>query len=310
MNDFGTPAPPDVASGALSSVGDLLCEVEIELGSAPAARWMLSNATGLADAQLLGALDRRVPAAAAFEVAHMLERWHAGEPLQYVLGRWAFRRLEVWVDRRVLIPRPETEQVVGYALEELHRAVVSAAPDESVIAVDLGTGSGVIALSLAAEIPRSDRSELEVWATDDCANAIDVARTNLSVLRTTDPAAAERVRFREGSWFDALPLDLAGRVRVMASNPPYVSAAEWEGLEPAVRDHEPRRALVGGDTGREMLEVLVSGARDWLAPGGLLVLELAPHQASSMVRAARSAGFIDVQVRPDLAGLPRALVAR
>jgi release factor glutamine methyltransferase len=183
-------------------------------------------------------------------------------------------------------------------------------PGGPVVAADLGTGSGVIALSLAAEAEVAVSNSFEVWATDDCADALDVARANLSFLARADPGAAKRVRLSKGSWFDALPPDLAGHVQLLVSNPPYVSASEWESLEPVVHDHEPRRALVAGETGLEALELLVSGAPAWLAPGGVLVLELAPDQAGAIAEKARSAGFVDVEVRPDLAGCLRALVAR
>jgi release factor glutamine methyltransferase len=255
-------------------------------------------------------MHRQVPDHVAFEVERMVERRRAGEPLQYVLGTWAFRSLEVSVDRRVLIPRPETEQVVGYALEELRVAVAAVVPGQAVVALDLGTGSGVIALSLAVEAEVAASSSFEVWATEYYADALDVARANLSLLAGVDPFTAAQVRLCEGSWFNALPPALAGHVQLLVSNPPYVSVSEWENLEPAVHDYEPRRALVAGETGLEVLELLVSGAPAWLAPGGVLVLELAPDQAGAVALKATSAGFDQVEVRPDLAGRPRALVAR
>jgi release factor glutamine methyltransferase len=267
---------------------------------------------GWGDAQLRSRSDmhRQVPDHVVFEVEQMVERRRAGEPLQYVLGTWAFRSLEVSVDGRVLIPRPETEQVVGYALEELRVVVAADEPGRHVVALDLGTGSGVIALSLAVEAEVAASSSFEVWATDYYADALDVARANLGLLACLDPFAAAQVRLREGSWFDALPPALAGQVQLLVSNPPYVSVSEWENLEPVVHDYEPRRALVAGETGLEVLELLVSGAPAWLAPGGVLVLELAPDQAGAVVSKAKAAGFEQVEVRPDLAGRPRALVAR
>ena len=294
------------------SIGELLRELSLRLGSASEARWVLGHATGLSGAQLLSRsrMHRRLPDHLVAEVEGMVERRLSGEPLQYVLGTWAFRGLEVSVDRRVLVPRPETEQVVGYALEELRVAATAVLPGRPVVAVDLGTGSGVIALSLAAEAEVALSTPLEVWATDDHADALDVARTNLSLLAALDPPAAARVRLSEGSWFDALPPGLAGHVQLLVSNPPYVSVSEWESLEPVVHDHEPRRALVAGETGLEVLELLVCGARRWLARNGVLVLELSPAQAGAVAVKAESAGFDRVEVRPDLAGHPRALVAR
>src|SRR5438105_5970876 len=141
----------------------------------------------------------------------MVARRAAGEPLQYVLGRWAFRTLDLMVDRRVLIPRPETEQVVEVALAEARRL-------HARIAADLGTGSGAIALSLAAELPGVD-----VWATDVSADALAVARANLAGIGTF---AAARVRIQEGDWFGALPPELRGRLDIVVSNPPYIGDDE------------------------------------------------------------------------------------
>jgi release factor glutamine methyltransferase len=174
------------------------------------------------------------------------------------------------------------------------------------LVVDLGTGTGVIALSLAFEAVVG----IEVWATDASPTALALARANLSRLGDLHPAAASRVRLVEGSWFDALPDRLAGHLNLVVSNPPYVSAAEWADLDPGVRDHEPRRALVPGDSGLEALDLLVDQARHWLAPGGSIVFELAPHQSAIMTATAEKAGYLDVRVRLDLAGRKRALSAR
>jgi release factor glutamine methyltransferase len=226
----------------------------------------------------------------------VLERRLAGEPLQYALGRWSFRRLDLFVDRRVLIPRPETEVVVDHALAELDR--LGDGPARRV-AVDLGTGSGAIALSLAVERPA-----LEVWATDVSEPALDVARANLAGTGR----AGTRVRLAVGSWFEALPAELAGRVDLVVANPPYVATGEV--LPDEVGAWEPRGALVAGPTGREALETLIEGAARWLAPGRSLVLELAPHQADPVAHRAVVAGLVEVRVEPDLTGRPRVLVAR
>jgi release factor glutamine methyltransferase len=238
----------------------------------------------------------------------MVERRLAGEPLQYVVGHWAFRDLDVVVDRRVLIPRPETEVVAEVALAEAVRAGARrGAPDPwgarppTFAVADLGTGSGVLALALAAELP-----EAEVWATDVSAAALAVARANLAAIGL----CATRVRMAEGMWYEALPEAKRGRLRLIVSNPPYVADAEWTALDRELRDHEPRSALVAGPTGRECLEVLVDGGLEWLEPGGALVLELAPEQAGSLAVRAREAGYEAVAVHPDLAGRPRVLVGR
>jgi release factor glutamine methyltransferase len=297
---------------ASRSFRSLLREVSARLGSAPQARWLVALAAGWSDTELLSRLDEEVPPGHEDRVVDMIARRLDGEPLQYVLGTWEFRTLEVHVDRRVLVPRPETEQVAGYALEELTRAVNSAAATgtgASVVAADLGTGAGVLALSLAAELPSGPDLTTEIWATDSSRDALEVARLNLARLKMDDPAAARAVCVAEGSWFDALPRRLVGSLALVVSNPPYVAEEEFESLDPSVRDHEPRAALVAGPSGLEALDLLVRGAWRWLRSGGGLVLELAPAQSEEVARVARSTGFTDVEVRPDLAGLPRALVA-
>jgi release factor glutamine methyltransferase len=255
-----------------------------------------------------------VPETEANAVRGTVARRRAGEPLQYVLGTWAFRTLEVVVDRRVLVPRPETEVVTGAALEELSRRATRLAPGARAVAVDMGTGSGVIALSLAAEwpsvAPTGPRPELEVWATDVSSAALEVTQSNLAALHHRDPVAARRVRVTSGSWFEALPPVLRGTIDLIVSNPPYVAAGEWPGLDVGVRDHEPKVALVAGPTGREALETLLVGARRWLSPGGILVVELAPPQATVLGHLAARLGYVAPEIRSDLAGRARILVAR
>lgn len=272
-----------------------------QLGSAIDARRIVERAAGFEGARFLAGLDEPVPARAVPFFEGMVGRRAAGEPLQYVVGRWGFRHLDLLVDRRVLIPRPETEQVVEVALGEARRVSdgVGAVP---LVAVDLGTGSGAIALSLALEVPGA-----EVWATDRSADALAVARANLTGLGTL---VATRVRMAEGSWFSALPDDLRGRVGLIVSNPPYVAAGEVPDLPPEVADWEPTGALVAGPTGLEDIEVIVAGAVEWLARPGALVVELAPHQADRALEMAAAAGFGDADVLPDLAGRLRTLVAR
>lgn len=237
----------------------------------------------------------------------MVERRASGEPLQYVVGHWPFRTLDLMVDPRVLIPRPETEITAEVALAEAARIAArrgSTLPAGAAVTLpvaDLGTGSGALALALAAELPDS-----EVWATDADPAALAVARANLAAL---GPAAG-RVRLAQGLWYEALPESLRGKLVLIVSNPPYVSEAEYQALPEEIRGHEPRVALVAGPTGTEALEVLIDGAPAWLAPGGAIGLELAPHQASSLAERAVRAGYRQVEITPDLAGRDRVLVAR
>ncbi len=266
------------------------------LGSKAEARWIVSEAAREGWPRLL---DEPVTARAEGYFDQMVDRRAAGEPLQYVLGRWGFRGLDLIVDRRVLIPRPETEQVVEVALNEL--SLQSAARPAPVV-VDLGTGSGAIALSLAAEGRPG-----AVWASDVSAEAIAIARANLVGL---GGSRAAKVRLVVGSWWSALPAELMGQVSLVVSNPPYVTTTEMSSLPPVVADWEPALALDGGATGLDAIEVIVSGAPQWLARPGTLVVEVAPHQAAAAEALAHGAGFDETRVEKDLAGRERALVAR
>jgi release factor glutamine methyltransferase len=270
----------------------LLQEATDRLGDRTEARRIGEEASGADGATLLLQLDERSTPLTHARFVDMLERRAGGEPLQYVLGRWGFRTLDVLVDRRVLIPRPETEMVVEYALQRADAV-------DARTAVDLGTGSGVIALSLARERPL-----LSVWAVDVSEDALDVARANLAGLGR----AAARVRTAHGSWFSALPPELKGAIDLVVSNPPYV--AETEALPREVSEWEPRQSLVAGPTGLEAITQIVGDATEWMAPGGALVMEIGETQADAAVELAASAGLTAVDVRPDLAGKPRVLLAR
>jgi release factor glutamine methyltransferase len=258
------------------------------------ARWIAEQAGGFEPAELVLSLDRPVSERCGTFFHQMLERRLAGEPLQYVLGRWAFRSLDLYLDERVLIPRPETEALAGAALAECERL-------DATLAVDLGTGSGAIALALAVE-----RVPLEVWATDASPGALDVARANLAGLGR----AAARVRLAEGSWFAALPAELRGRIDVVVSNPPYVRADEMDELPDEVRGWEPEMALVSGSDGLDDIAVIVAEAPAWLRRPGALLLEVDPRQAEPVQRLARRAGFSSVTVWPDLTGRDRIVQAR
>jgi len=273
---------------------DLLYEAAERLGSKLEAKRIVERASGFEGAEFHAGLEEPVTARALAFFDQMVERRAAGEPLQYVLGAWGFRKLDLYIDRRVLIPRPETEQVVEVALAELRRMEADAP-----IVVDLGTGSGAIALSIAVEVPRAT-----VWATDSSPDALAVARANLVGLGR----AAARVRLEEGSWFAALPGLLEGRVDLVVSNPPYVGSEEE--LPAEVVEWEPAAALFGGPTGLEQVAEILAAAPVWLTRPGACVIEIAPHQAADAVGLAREAGFVDVEIRPDLAERPRALVAR
>ncbi len=260
-----------------------------------------------------GARPSVVPAGAAAAARAMAARRAAGEPLQYIFGHWPFRGLDLRVDPRVLIPRPETEQVVEVALGEARR-LRRLRPEKGLVAVDAGTGSGAIALALATELGAGVVEE--IWATDTSAGALEVAAANLEACagRRRFGDALPPVALVEGSWLAPLPPRLRGRVDLVVSNPPYVTEEEWAGLAPEVRA-EPRQALVAGPgrqgaAGLADVEAVLEEARRWLGRPGAVVVELAPAQAGAAAERARQLGYDEVRVEPDLAGRPRALVAR
>jgi release factor glutamine methyltransferase len=290
----------DEARQELSGAGIVPAEAE--------ARCLVERASGYDTSEWLEIAETPAPTRGSRELREMLRRRVAGEPLQYVLGGWGFRGLDLLVDRRVLIPRPETEFVVEVALEEATRAglrrtrrrlaLVDSAP--TVVAADIGTGSGAIAIALAAELP-----DAEVWACDRSEDALAVARANVA------GCAATRVRVADaGSWFEPLPVELRGRLSLIVSNPPYVAEHELAQLPEEVAAHEPYQALVSGPTGTEAIEILLDRAPEWLAAGAAFVCEIAPHQAEAMRSVARDLGYAEVRVRDDLTGRPRVLVAR
>ena len=256
------------------------------VGGAPQASWVEAEAArrhaGNAEA-------------IAAEVEAMATAVEAGEPLQYVLGTWGFRGLEMKVDSRALIPRPETEQVVELAL-----ALLDGGPGGPVL--DLGTGSGAIALSISAERP--DR---RVVATDASGAALDLAAENAAALGLG-------VELLQGSWFEAVPGDLSASFALVISNPPYVPHEAYATLEPQLR-HEPRMALTAaagtsGVPGSADLELICNVASAWLVPGGALVLEHGEEQGGRLAELLGELGFGEIRVELDLAGHVRATTAR
>lgn len=305
--DLGDPADdPADDEGTTISWAELAVEVGEALATGPHA---LDAATAVREGRLIvmracGADSTEWPSLAAdwatkrgvAAIDSMANRRVRGEPLQYVLGEWGFRHLEIYLDARVLIPRPETEVVAGLALAEVERLAADAT--DPVLVADLGTGSGVIGLALVTE-----HHAVEAWLTDASADALAVARANTAGIGRP----GQRVRLAEGSWFEALPDELAGRFGVIVSNPPYV--ADDEELPPVVADWEPSDALFAGPSGTEDLDRLVDDAPSWLAPEGALVLEMAPHQTAAVAERAER-HFVHVAVETDLTGRERAVVAR
>lgn len=293
----------DGPEGALTW-GELLREATDRLRAAGSesaaadARWIVAECLGTGSGELATRLGTPATERGVAHFDQMVIRRAAGEPLQYVLGSWAFRTLDLMVDRRVLIPRPETETTAQVALDELDELDELGGAERATTVVDLGTGSGAIALSIAVE-----RVRTQVWATDASADALAVAAANLAGIGR--PGA--RVRLAQGDWFDALPAELAGTIDLVVSNPPYV-ALDAE-LPAEVVEWEPVGALFSGPDGTDDLRRLVREAADWLTSEGVVVLELSPEQADDL-QAFAAQHFAQARVVLDLTGRARVLVAR
>ena len=243
-------------------------------------------------------LEREQPAQAAVRAAleAAARRRAAGWPQAYSTGVANFRGHWLKVDRRVLIPRLETEGLVDLVLEW---AKAEGREGASLLIADACTGSGAIAVALALE---GAPSALRVIATDCSADALAVARANVEAL-----GVADRVELRHGDLLQPL---VGERVDAVVSNPPYVASAEWDALEPSVRDFEPREALVSGADGLAAIRALVAQARSTLRAGGLLALEVDARRAGDAAALAAAAGFVSCTVLEDLFGRPRYLRAR
>jgi release factor glutamine methyltransferase len=272
----------------------LLAQTTEQLGDANEARWLCEHASGLDGAEFAAGLGEFATTAMVKSLEEMVRRRLAGEPLQYVMRRWAFRHLDVLIDERVLIPRPETEVLVDIALE-LVRGV------EAPRIVDLGTGSGVIGLSLAGELyPKVG----EVWLVDASAAALEVARANIAGIGR----AGAVVRVAQGDWFAALHEELRGHLDMVVANPPYIAEGDDEVEESVVR-WEPSSALFSGAVGLDAIRRIVADAPAWLRSGGWLVMEMGYRQGDA-VRALFDSSWSSVAVKRDLAGRDRFVVAQ
>ena len=269
-----------------------LSTAHLERHGSPTARLdaelLIGHALDLGRVELYTGFERPLGGSELAACRELIARRSKREPVAYILGRWGFRGLEVDVDRRVLVPRPETELVVDRCL-----ALLEGVPSPAV--VDVGTGSGAIALSLASEVPGA-----AVCGCDVSEDALEVARGNGARLGI------------DVEWARSDVLDGLGgrRFHLVVSNPPYVAAGEVEGLEPEVRDWEPRSATVAGDTGLEVVERLVSAAPAALEPGGALVIEVGAGQAGAASRLMEDAGLGGVERDRDHAGIERVVWGR
>ncbi|GAB4247883.1 MAG: hypothetical protein Kow00129_08540 [Thermoleophilia bacterium] len=264
------------------------------------AELLLAEALGLERVQLYVQHDRPLSVEEVSAFRKLTARRAKGEPIAYILGRASFRYLDLFVSRPVLIPRPETEELVEAALEEL-RLRPPFLPDGvsdawgSPVVADVGTGSGAIALSLAFE------AGIKVTAVDSSPEALEVARRNSELL-----GAEAAATMKQGDLLEGIP---PGRLRLIVSNPPYVTDSEYEQLDRQVREFEPAAALRAGPEGLDVLSRLIPAAARVLSPGGTLLLEVGHTQAGLVADLARSAGFAFVQIRHDLSGKERVVRA-
>lgn len=256
------------------------------------AELLLADALALRRLDLYLQHDRPLSAAELARFRERLRRRARREPLQYVLGRAAFRELELLIDRRALIPRPETEMLVGEVLAWARRR--GGAPE----AMEIGTGSGAIAIALAAEGPFA-----RIVATDIAPEPLGLAREN--AVRC---GVAAKVEFRQGSLYSVVAA--AERFDAIVSNPPYVAQPERDTLPPEVRNWEPESALFAGPTGFEVLWPVVDGAAAHLRQAGILALEVGVGQAGAVAeRIAGTQRFREPRIASDLAAHERVVIA-
>jgi release factor glutamine methyltransferase len=258
------------------------------------AEHLLAHCTGRSRVDLYAYPEREISTSQRRAFALGVRRRASREPLQYILGSKGFRYLELAVDRRVLIPRPETEMLVERAL-----GLIRMAGGHPVV-VDVGTGSGCIALSICRECPGA-----VVHATDICGLALEAARANSIRL-----GLAGLPSFHLGDLLDALPPELQGRCDLIVSNPPYVREGDFTSLPPEVREHEPYHSLVAGPLGVEKHLLLMRQAPWWLAPGGWLLMEGAEDQMEELAPRAEEMGYREIGVQEDLNRRPRIIEMR
>lgn len=257
------------------------------------AQWLVSEVLHCERLDLYLDLDRPLQPDELSKLHDFTARRANGEPLQYIVGATTFRKISIRVGKGVLIPRPETEVLVSAALDE----VDDVAP---LRALDLCTGTGCIACSIAYEVPES-----HVVATDISSDAISLARENVNALRLSN-----RVDVFQGDLGDAVPDEMIGTFDLVISNPPYVPTNELASLDREVSDFEPRLALDGGEDGLDLFRRIVPFAHEATNEHGVLACELFETQLPEAERIARDAGFSFTKTVKDLAGRPRIVIAR
>lgn len=261
------------------------------------ARWLIRHVT-----TTVGDPDEDDRAAAALEA--LVTRRTAREPLQLLLGSWGFRTVELACGPGVFLPRPETEVVAGLAVDAARAAGTRPRVAEPC------TGTGAIACALLAEVPG-----VEVVASDHDRRAVDLARENLARLAdgragVAGPARGARGEVRHGDLLQPLDAAWRGHLDVLVANPPYLPHSDRDRWPPEVADHDPQRALIGGADGHEVVDRLLASAAAWLAPGGVVVLEIDERRGADALATAARVGLVAARIVPDLAGADRAITAR
>jgi release factor glutamine methyltransferase len=268
---------------ALTAASDALAAAGVETPRLDA-EVLLAEATGMSRAELQANGDEGVSAGDARSFGEVVRRRIRREPVAYILGRKGFRRIELKVDRRVLIPRPETELLVEVAVELAPKTVL-----------DVGTGSGAVALALVDEL-----EDVSVRATDTSPGAIEVARANAARLGLSDRVNFDVRATLSRQSGQSRPYDL------VVANLPYVTEDEWATLAPEIREYEPREALVGGPDGLGPIRDLLSS----LPHCHQIALEVGHAQAPDVERLVVQAGFPNLESRRDLAGIERVVLGR
>jgi release factor glutamine methyltransferase len=257
------------------------------------ARWLVAAALGVQQHELISRAEQPISGEKQAHAETLISRRMAREPIQYILETQEFCGLEFRVNSAVLIPRPETELLVQEALREGGFV-------EGAVVVDVGTGSGCVAITLA-----TIASGMQIFALDCSGEALAVAKENAE-----RHAVSDKITWMVGDLLSPLREKyLAGRVDAILSNPPYIGDAAWSGLQPEVRDFEPRLALVAGPKGTEFHERLLRESREFLVPGGLLVMELGQGQDTLVRQAAQQiGGYTGIQTVKDDAGIERVII--
>lgn len=283
------------AIGTLLANAQQILEYAGIANAAQEARWLVAYALALKNHELATRFELSLTAEQFARVMSVVRRRESREPLQYILGSQEFCGLEFSVTPAVLIPRPETELLIQETLREGGFA-------EGAVLVDVGTGSGCVAVTLATIL-----SGMRIFALDCSRDALSVAKGNAE-----RQGVSNKIVWLEGDLLSPLrECSVAGSVDAIISNPPYIAEADWAGLQPEVRDYEPRGALLAGVEGIEFHERLIHDSREFLSPDGLLVMELGQGQAPLVRRAAEAAGgYTGVQTVKDEAGIERVLIAR